>query len=192
MSKELLQPVRMESQFVDTKLQSVIFQAANVDTEVVDGTIAVLGGFAKDPVMTAAAVRNNAGASDVLDINTRIAKAAAAADTGVGVIDIAGVPMAGDYRMGSKTTGLKANAGVPVRFRKLVEDDVFVIGEGNTTAALTVGEWAKVSDGKWAPESTEATAQGTNCYCLVVDKYKLTEGTTADMFAYRLLVKKSV
>lgn len=49
-NKNFFQPVRMESQFVDTKLQTVMFQAEDENAPVLDGTLAVLGDFTTDPV----------------------------------------------------------------------------------------------------------------------------------------------
>ena len=93
--------------------------------------------------------------------------------------------MGNTYRMGNKTIGLKAEAGVPVRFRKLVEEDTFVIGEENT-AELTVGEFATPgTDGKWVAAASEPTE---GLYCKVVDKYPVTQGINADTTAYRLVV----
>lgn len=156
----LVQPVRMESQYVPTKVVSVMYQVSSANAAVNNGTLAVLGGFAADPVYTAAY------GSSFTDINTRIATLPAADTTaGVGVIDIAGVPTvsnpAGDitYRMGTATVGLTAKAGVPVRFRKLALDDTLVVSLDNFTAAPTAGQYAIVDSatGKWKPSATVPT-----------------------------------
>lgn len=201
MAKNFLQPVRMESQFVDTKLQTVIFQASNTNAAVADGTIASLGGFTTNPVYTAAYTTAGQAALAPVDVNTRNAAAPAAATAvGVGVIDIAGIPTAvgggNTYRLGTKTIGLTAEAGVPVRFRKLVVDDVFATGEENCTGALTVGKYAVLATdanaGKWAPAADAPVTDG--CYCQVVSKYVISQGvdgnvTTGDgVTAYTLVV----
>lgn len=81
------------------------------------------------------------------------------------------------YRMGYKTIGLTAEAGVPVRFRKLVVDDTFATGEENCTAALTVGQYAVLATGgdagKWAPAADTAA---TGCYAKVISKYIVSQG----------------
>jgi hypothetical protein len=65
------------------------------------------------------------------------------------------------YRMGFKTIGLTAEAGVPVRFRKFVVDDTFATGEENCTAALTVGQYATVGTaGKWVPAAEAPSTAG--------------------------------
>lgn len=181
-NKHFFQPVRMESQYVDTKLQTVMFQADKANAACYDGELAVLGDFVKDPVYLGAFTAASAAASAPVDFNTRAATVPAAATAvGVGVIDLPTVPTAAGagvtYRMGYKTIGLTAEAGVPVRFRKLVVDDTFATGEENCTAALTVGQYAVLATGgdagKWAPA---ADAAATGCYAKVISKYIVSQG----------------
>lgn len=179
-NKNFFQPVRMESQYVATKLQTVLFQADDENAACFDGELAVLGDFTQDPVYLNAFTAANAAASAPADFNTRIATAPAAATAvGVGVIDLPTVPMATGagvaYRMGFKTIGLTAEAGVPVRFRKFVVDDTFATGEENCTAALTVGKYATVGTaGKWVPAADAPSAAG--CYAKVISKYIVSQG----------------
>ena len=179
-NKNFFQPVRMESQYVATKLQTVLFQAEDANAACFDGELAVLGDFTQDPVYLNAFTAANAAASAPADFNTRIATAPAAATAvGVGVIDLPTVPMATGagvaYRMGFKTIGLTAEAGVPVRFRKFVVDDTFATGEENCTAALTVGKYATVGTaGKWVPAAEAPSTAG--CYAKVISKYVVSQG----------------
>lgn len=179
-NKNFFQPVRMESQYVATKLQTVLFQADDENAACFDGELAVLGDFTQDPVYLNAFTAANAAASAPADFNTRIATAPAAATAvGVGVIDLPTVPMATGagvaYRMGFKTIGLTAEAGVPVRFRKFVVDDTFATGEENCTAALTVGKYATVGTaGKWVPAADAPSTAG--CYAKVISKYVVSQG----------------
>jgi hypothetical protein len=179
-NKNFFQPVRMESQYVATKLQTVLFQAEDENAACFDGELAVLGDFTQDPVYLNAFTAANAAASAPADFNTRIATAPAAATAvGVGVIDLPTVPMATGagvaYRMGFKTIGLTAEAGVPVRFRKFVVDDTFATGEENCTAALTVGKYATVGTaGKWVPAAEAPSTAG--CYAKVISKYIVSQG----------------
>lgn len=179
-NKNFFQPVRMESQYVATKLQTVLFQADDENAACFDGELAVLGDFTQDPVYLNAFTAANAPASAPADFNTRIATAPAAATAvGVGVIDLPTVPMATGagvaYRMGFKTIGLTAEAGVPVRFRKFVVDDTFATGEENCTAALTVGKYATVGTaGKWVPAAEAPSTAG--CYAKVISKYIVSQG----------------
>lgn len=179
-NKNFFQPVRMESQYVATKLQTVLFQADDENAACFDGELAVLGDFTQDPVYLNAFTAANAAASAPADFNTRIATAPAAATAvGIGVIDLPTVPMATGagvaYRMGFKTIGLTAEAGVPVRFRKFVVDDTFATGEENCTAALTVGKYATVGTaGKWVPAAEAPSTAG--CYAKVISKYIVSQG----------------
>lgn len=179
-NKNFFQPVRMESQYVATKLQTVLFQAEDANAACFDGELAVLGDFTQDPVYLNAFTAANAAAYAPADFNTRIATAPAAATAvGVGVIDLPTVPMATGagvaYRMGFKTIGLTAEAGVPVRFRKFVVDDTFATGEENCTAALTVGKYATVGTaGKWVPAAEAPSTAG--CYAKVISKYIVSQG----------------
>ena len=179
-NKNFFQPVRMESQYVATKLQTVLFQAEDANAACFDGELAVLGDFTQDPVYLNAFTAANAAASAPADFNTRIATAPAAATAvGVGVIDLPTVPMATGagvaYRMGFKTIGLTAEAGVPVRFRKFVVDDTFATGEEHCTAALTVGKYATVGTaGKWVPAAEAPSTAG--CYAKVISKYVVSQG----------------
>ena len=179
-NKNFFQPVRMESQYVATKLQTVLFQAEDENAACFDGELAVLGDFTQDPVYLNAFTAANAAASAPADFNTRIATAPAAATAvGVGGIDLPTVPMATGagvaYRMGFKTIGLTAEAGVPVRFRKFVVDDTFATGEENCTAALTVGKYATVGTaGKWVPAAEAPSTAG--CYAKVISKYIVSQG----------------
>lgn len=179
-NKNFFQPVRMESQYVATKLQTVLFQADDENAACFDGELAVLGDFTQDPVYLNAFTAAEAAASAPADFNTRIATAPAASTAvGVGVIDLPTVPMATGagvaYRMGFKTIGLTAEAGVPVRFRKFVVDDTFATGKENCTAALTVGKYATVgTDGKWVPAAEAPSTAG--CYAKVISKYIVSQG----------------
>lgn len=186
-NKHFFQPVRMESQYVDTKLQTVMFQADEANAACYDGELAVLGDFVKDPVYLGAFTAASAADSAPVDFNTRAATVPAAATAvGVGVIDLPTVPTAAGagvtYRMGYKTIGLTAEAGVPVRFRKLVVDDTFATGEENCTAALTVGQYAVLATGgdagKWAPA---ADAAATGCYAKVISKYIVSQGVDGEV-----------
>lgn len=191
--KNLLQPVRMESQFVDTKLHSVFYQTGTTpaNAEVTDGKIVTLGSFIADSVYTARYTAPSAPAG----LNVRQAIAATSVSFGVCVVDLPVVATktgnGGTMRDGYKTIGLTAAAGVPVRARKLVVDDVFVTGEDNVSSALTKTEYCYPDAGLWAPSSSAVTL---SAYCEVVDSYVISQGvdgtTTSDgVTAYRLLVK---
>lgn len=200
-NKNFFQPVRMESQFVDTKLQTVMFtSAADTYSACFDGELAVLGKFDKDPVYVSAFTAAGQAASAPVDFNTRqVTAVAAATSKGIGVIDLPNVPMATNgnlaYRMGYKTIGLTAEAGVPVRFRKLVVDDTFLIGEDNCTAALTVGKYAVGgAGGKFTPSEDGSEATDGAFQAEVISKFVISQGVNGTVSedgvqAYLLCVK---
>lgn len=189
-NKNFFQPVRMESQYVATKLQTVLFQASSANAACYDGELAVLGDFAKDPVYLSAFTAASAAASAPVDPNTRLATApTAVTDTGVGVIDLPTVSTAtgggNTYRIGFKTIGLTAEAGVPVRFRKLCVDDVFATGEENCTGALTVGQYAVAATagnaGKWAASTDGSEVTSGGLLAKVVSKYVVSQGVDGSL-----------
>ena len=185
MSNQFFQASRMESQFVETDLISVIFQSAGVDASVTDGTLAVLSGFYNESVYTSAFGVNT------LDINTRIATVTATPTiAGVGVIDLAVVPtatgMGNTYRLGTQTIGLTADAGVPVRFRKFMLDDSFFTGGDNFSSAPTVGQYAIVgASGNWVPSATQPA---TGLVAKVEKSGALTQGIDPSVTQYFLRI----
>ena len=95
MSKNFFQPVRMESQFVDTKLQSVFFKADGEKAEIFDGAVVTLGDFATEEVYSASYTRAAGTTKTILDLNAREAGyCSAATDAGIGVIHLATVATA--------------------------------------------------------------------------------------------------
>lgn len=195
MAKNFLNPMRMESTFVDTKLHSVQTWDGTNLTPCFDGQIVVLDTFATEEVYDYSFKAASSGHPAIKDINTRYAKLPDADAAGVCVIDLAGVMTVSNagngavYRMGVNTIGLTAEAGAPSRARKLVEDDFFATGEDNCTAALTVGEFAAVdATGKWKPVST---APATGTYVEVIQKVTVSEGVSPNVVGYQLLVKRN-
>lgn len=187
MANNYFEPGRMESQFVETSILSVMFQSAGVNTSVANGTLAVLGGFYNEPVY------GTAYGATTPDLNTRIATLpATATDKGVGIIETVDVPNATGanntiYRVGSiYQFGLTSPAGTPVAFRKLKMDDTFKVNSDNVTATLTVGQYAIVdTTGKFAPS---ATLPASGLVCQVISKKTVTTGVTANTTQYFLLV----
>lgn len=110
------------------------FEAA----EVADGAFVVLGDLAKDEVYAGEKDWNTyyAYAPDATTYN---------ADD-IAVIDLAevmgGVIGGNYYKLGAKTVDLKAEAGLPVRYRKLHKGDKFWLGAGCFASIPTVGKYA--------------------------------------------------
>lgn len=186
------EPGRMASQFVPTHVISSVYQVGGVDSPVLDGTLAVLGGFYTDPVYTAAYTAGLGSAYTVLDFNTRIATLPlTATDAGVGVINVVDVPTATGYdntlyRIGTQVFGLTGVAGTAYAFRVFAKNDTCKTNSDNTTATLTVGQYAIVSTtGKWAPS---ATVPATGLVAQVISKNKVSKGNDASVTQYFLLI----
>lgn len=195
-TKNFCQPVRMESQFVATKLHHTLVQdGSDNNIEVLDGTLVTIepGAFAKDPVYADA--YNRAGGTAPNGIQLRIAvPTTSAAVEDVCIIDLADIPTKSGQGVtikdGNMIIGLVNDAGVPARARMLVKYDTFAIGEANCTGALTVGKYAvPAADGKFAPSDTAVT---TGFCAAVVDKYVISQGVDGNVTnglgvqAYRL------
>jgi hypothetical protein len=188
MANQFFQESRMESQCVKTKVVSVVYQEGGNNAPVYDGTLAVLGDFYADPVYSAAF------GSTKYDINTRIATLPASATAaGVGVISLSTVGTANgldntSYKIGIETIGLSVEAGKPVRFRKFALDDTFFTGSDNTTATLTVGQYAIVDvTGKWAPS---ATKPATGLVAKVISTSAVSRGVSADVTQYFMKIEQ--
>lgn len=195
-TKNFCQPVRMESQFVATKLHHTMVQdGSNNDIEVLDGTLVTItpGKFVQDAVYGDR--YTDAGATAPAGIQLRVAvPTTTAAVEDVCIIDLATIPTKSGQgvviRDGNMTIGLVNPAGVQSRARMLCKYDTFAIGEANCTGALTVGQYAvPAADGKFAPSASAVT---TGFCAAVVDKYIISQGVDGDVTngmgvqAYRL------
>lgn len=195
MADNMFAPVRMESNFLDSALHTVIYQAANADAAVEDGALVVLGDFTNEPTYSAAYTAGNGGvATNVVDINTRYATAPAAATaTGLCVIDLPDVPTFTNgrevIRMGVDVIGLAAEAGHWVRARKLAVDDTFHIGADNIEGddEATVGQFLTATAGKttWTPSDTAPTS---GFYAKVVGKESKSRGISRPFTQYFCVV----
>lgn len=197
--KKFCQPVRMESQFVATKLHPVMVQdGSDANIAVADGTLVTLSeDFYVDPIYEARYTGASEEAEAPSDLQTRIAVPTTTAAVGdVCVIDLANVAektgMGITIRDGNMIIGLTAQAGVPVRARKLVKEDVYVTGLDNFSSAPTVGQYAvPAANGEYAPSATAVT---TGFCAKVLATYTISQGVDGDVTnghgvtAYRLLV----
>lgn len=195
MADNMMAPIRMESEFVDSALHTVLYQVDNADAPVEDGALVVLGDFAKDPVYSAAYTAGNGGVDTaIIDINTRYATAPAAATAkGVCVIDLPDVPTFSNgrevIRMGVDVIGLTAEAGHWSRARKLAVDDTFHIGAGNVEGdvELTIGEFVTATAGK-TTYTPAAAAPAEGFYAKVIKKENKTRGIDRPFVQYMLCV----
>lgn len=185
-------PIKMASQFVDSDLFNVVYTVSEDATEVDDGAVVTLGDFVNDPIYTNIYTAANGSELKIADINVREATYPGA-NTALGVcfVDIAEVPTAiggkNTYRLGSATIGLKADAGVVVRARKVRTDDVFMVGDENFASAPTVGQYAilTANDTRLTPDSDGEGATGAAFK--VIEKRTITQGVEGNATGYVLL-----
>ena len=187
MANYLFQPLKMSSQFNDADLRTVLVQEDNKGVAVKDASFVVLGGYAADPVYTAAYTKAAGAATTVTDFNVRIATAPAdATGKGLCVIDLPIVNTVTDgantYRIGVRTVDLVAEAGVPVRARLLRDEDVMMVADGAFEGAVGEKKFATATATKMT--LTPADEKGTGNYFSIDGKVTVTEGVDADVTAY--------
>jgi hypothetical protein len=187
MANYLFQPLKMSSQFNDADLRTVLVQEDNKDVAVKDASFVVLGGYATDPIYTAAYTKAAGAATTVTDFNVRLAAAPAdATGKGLCVIDLPIVKTINDgvnaYRIGVRTVDLVAEAGVPVRARILRDEDVMMVADGAFGAAVADNKFATATASKMT--LTPAAEKGAGNYFTIDGKVTVTEGVDADVTAY--------
>lgn len=187
MANYLFQPLKMSSQFNDADLRTVLVQESEKNVAVKDASFVVLGGYAADPVYTAAYTKAAGGATTVTDFNVRIATAPAdATGKGLCVIDLPIVKTITDgvnaYRIGNRTVDLVAEAGVPVRARLLRDEDVMMVADGAFEGAVSNNKFATATANKMT--LTPASDKGAGNYFTIDGKVTVTEGVDADVTAY--------
>lgn len=187
MANYLFQPLKMSSQFNDADLRTVLVQDGGKDVAVKDASFVVLGGYAADPIYTAAYTKAAGKDTTITDFNVRLAAAPAdATGKGLCVIDLPIVKTISDgvntYRIGVRTVDLVAEAGVPVRARILRDEDVMMVADGAFETAVADNKFAAATAGKMT--LTPAADKGTGNYFSIDGKVTVTEGVDADVTAY--------
>lgn len=187
MANYLFQPLKMSSQFNDADLRTVLVQEAEENVAVKDASFVVLGGYAADPIYTAAYTKAAGSTTTVTDFNVRLATAPT--DTtgkGLCVIDLPIVNTITDgtntYRIGVRTVDLVAEAGVPVRARILRDEDVMMVADGAFEGAVSDNKFATATANKMT--LTPASDKGAGNYFTIDGKVTVTEGVDADVTAY--------
>ena len=187
MANYLFQPLKMSSQFNDADLRTVLVQESEKNVAVKDASFVVLGGYAADPIYTAAYTKAAGSTTTVTDFNVRLATAPTdATGKGLCVIDLPIVKTITDgvnaYRIGNRTVDLVAEAGVPVRARLLRDEDVMMVADGAFEAAVAENKFATATANKMT--LTPAGDKGTGNYFTIDGKITVTEGVDADVTAY--------
>lgn len=187
MANYLFQPLKMSSQFNDADLRTVLVQDGGKDVAVKDASFVVLGGYAADPIYTAAYTKAAGKDTTITDFNVRLATAPAdATGKGLCVIDLPIVKTISDgvnaYRIGVRTVDLVAEAGVPVRARILRDEDVMMVADGAFEGAVADNKFATATASKMT--LTPASEKGAGNYFTIDGKVTVTEGVDADVTAY--------
>ena len=187
MANYLFQPLKMSSQFNDADLRTVLVQESEENVTVKDASFVVLGGYAADPIYTAAYTKAAGKDTTVTDFNVRLATAPTdATGKGLCVIDLPIIKTITDgvnaYRIGNRTVGLVAEAGVPVRARLLRDEDVMMVADGAFEAAVAENKFATATANKMT--LTPASDKGAGNYFTIDGKVTVTEGVDADVTAY--------
>lgn len=187
MANYLFQPLKMSSQFNDADLRTVLVQEDNKGVAVKDASFVILGGYAADPIYTAAYTKAAGKDTTVTDFNVRLATAPTdATGKGLCVIDLPIVNTVSDglntYRIGIRTVDLVAEAGVPVRARLLRDEDVMMVADGAFETAVGDNKFATATASKMT--LTPAGEKGTGNYFSIDGKVTVTEGVDADVTAY--------
>lgn len=187
MANYLFQPLKMSSQFNDADLRTVLVQETKKNVAVKDASFVVLGGYAADPIYTAAYTKAAGPTTTVTDFNVRLATTPTD-NTGKGlcVIDLPIVNTITDgtntYRIGVRTVDLVAEAGVPVRARILRDEDVMMVADGAFEGAVSNNKFATATANKMT--LTPASDKGDGSYFTIDGKVTVTEGVDADVTAY--------
>lgn len=130
----------MASESVLSYLGSTKYQVSGEFAEIHDGALVTLGALANNSVY------NIGDLSGILDDNVFLSAAPTAITDPVVIVDISGVSngdIAGNnYKIGIKQVGLKAPAGLAVRYRVPQKGDLYWISDDCFASAPTVGKFA--------------------------------------------------
>jgi hypothetical protein len=180
MSK-FFQKVLMESESIASQNRSARFQAQRTDAEVYGGAFVVVTGMALNAVYSAYT-------PGIKDFNVLTVEAPANVDDkNIYVIDLVAIAdatgMGNTYRIGAKTIGLKAAAGVPVRMRKLAVEDEFLLSVDNFVAPPVVGQYAVLTAG--SVDLTAAVGIPVAGLCVQIEQREtISQGTDGNVDAY--------
>ena len=180
---KIFQKALMASEDVKAFLVSGKFFKNDAEAEIEDGSVVAIGDLVENTAYTSRK-----------DHNIRKVTAPAAATDEIGFVDLAEVSqgdiMGNVYKIGYKTAGLKAPAGLPVRVRRPIEGDLFYLGADNFDKAPEIGDLGVVTAGATTLTVTDE-APNAGIYVVVEDIESLTQGTVANDYIYFCRVKKA-
>ena len=174
---KIFQKSLMASEDVKSLLVSGKYFVDDTATEIEDGAIVAIGDLI-----------DNVAYTGRKDHNVRKIAAPAATTDEIGFVDLAeisqGEIMGNVYKMGYKTAGLTAPAGIPVRVRKVVDGDMFFLGADNFDTVPTIGQYAIVEPGMTTLTVTDDISSYEGIYVKIEDIEALTQGTVASDMIY--------
>lgn len=178
------QKVNMESEDVNAKMRSGIYQVGSTNTAVSSGAFVTVTGLADNTTYASSGVK---------DLNKLIVKAPVTATTakGIYVTDIVKVTdgtIAGNvYREGVKTIGLSAIAGESVALRNVNNyTDQFLLGDENFVggiAGVGTNSFAVLTNGS-VDLTPSATIPATGFTVAIDQKMTVSQGITGNVTAY--------
>ena len=181
---KIFQKALMASEDVKSLLVSGKYYVDTTATEIEDGSVVAIGGLLDNTAYTSRK-----------DHNLRKVTAPAATTDEIGFVDLAEISqgdiMGNTYKIGYKTAGLKAPAGVPVRVRRVAEGDTFYLGKENFDKEPAIGEVGLVAVGATTLKVATDAASYEGIYVVVEDIESLTQGTVAGDHIYFCRVKRA-
>lgn len=169
---KIFQKSLMASEDVKSLLVSGKYLKDETAAEIHDGAVVAIGDL-----------MDNVAYTGRKDHNIRKIAAPAATTDEIGFVDLAeisqGEIMGNVYKMGYKTAGLTAPAGTPVRVRKVVDGDMFFLGEENFDTIPAIGQYAIVAADATTLTVTDDISSYEGIYVKIEDIEALTQGTVA-------------
>lgn len=163
---------KMLSGVADTYLAS-----ATASVALPDGALVVLGNLAADTTYEATGV----------EYDTYVAAAPAAATDEVAIVDYAGISegtISGNvYKMGNKLFGLTVPIGTSTRVRRFALHDKFWLGDGNFSAAPTVGQYG-IATASAFTHAPSASLPASGYAVKILTSKSLTAGMTSQGTLY--------
>lgn len=142
--------------------------------EATDGAFVILGGLADDEVY--------AGEKDWNTYHAYAPDATTYGAEDIAIIDLAevqgGVIGGNYYKLGVKTVDLKAEAGLPIRYRKPKKGDKFWLGAGCFATTPVIGEYAALTANNTI--LTPTATKPTNFGVVIRASKPLTQGNRVD------------
>ena len=180
MSTKYVQPVLMEAGSVQALNRTGVYYVGATPTAVAGGAFVKVTGMLDNSAYSVYV-------AGIKDLNRlKIIAPAADTDKDIYIVDpvliSSGTINGNVYREGAKTIGLTAAAGESVRIKKLRFNDIFELGDGNFTGAVTVGQYAIL--GTTVDLVPSGSIPATKFTVQIEEAKTVSQGTTANVNVY--------